>query len=271
MRSFFLPSTKKMLFSFLVVLFSAMLSEGFAIPVADQAPMKAMVKELLQQNPELVLDVLKNNSEIVLEIAQQGNLQRRKKMLRAQWLEDAKTKKNVNIDSLPFQGAATAPVTIIAYSDFSCSYCRQAEPIINDLLVKHKNTIKVIFKALPKEDVPFSLMAAKYTLAAFMQEETKGWKFYHILFSETADMNIDGEAYFKKAAEEAGLNFKKIQEDATSKKVNDQIRNDQKEADRLGISGTPYFLVDDLVVRGAVPKDVFEDAIQLALSLKNKK
>ena len=39
----------------------------------------------------------------------------------------------------------------------------------------------------------------------------------------------------------------------------------------MGISGTPYFLVNDLLVRGAVSKDLFEDAIEMALRLTKKK
>ena len=40
---------------------------------------------------------------------------------------------------------------------------------------------------------------------------------------------------------------------------------------KFGISGTPCFLVNDLVVRGAVAKDLFEEAIEMAQRLGKKK
>ena len=41
------------------------------------------------------------------------------------------------------------------------------------------------------------------------------------------------------------------------------------DAQKLGIEGTPYFLVNNLVVRGALPLDLFKSAIDMAL--KNSK
>ena len=63
--------------------------------------------------------------------------------------------------------------------------------------------------------------------------------------------------------------MKRLAKDVHSKKVTDIIAEDQMDAQTLGIEGTPYFLVNNLVVRGALPLDLFKSAIDMAL--KNSK
>ena len=85
-----------------------------------------LLRETLQKNPDLLLSVLRENSEAVLDIAQEGSNQRRHKSLIAQWKAELNQPKEVDIKDRPFRGAADAPVTIVAYSDFTCPYCQQA-------------------------------------------------------------------------------------------------------------------------------------------------
>ena len=82
-----------------------------------------LLRETLQKNPDLLLSVLRENSEAVLDIAQEGSNQRRHKSLIAQWKAELNQPKEVDIKDRPFRGAADAPVTIVAYSDFTCPYC----------------------------------------------------------------------------------------------------------------------------------------------------
>ena len=241
---------------------------GAATP-AD-AELKAALQRLLKENPEIVLDVLKDNSEAVLEIAQQGSVIRKRKAMLAQWERDAQVPKKIDLTDRVFRGSQIAPVTIVAYSDFTCPYCKQAELTITQLLKKYDGKIRVTFKALPKADYPISMAAAKYGTAAFMLEGNKAWTLFDDLFSGMDQFERDGETYLKNATTKAGIDFKRLKAEAGGAKVQARLDADQKEADSLGISGTPYFLVNDLVVRGAIPKDLFEEAIEMALKLKNQ-
>ena len=83
--------------------------------------LKAEVERILKENPEIILDILKDNSETVLEIAQQGNMLRKRKALMAQWESDATQHKTPDLAGRAFRGGgANAPVTIVAYSDYTC-------------------------------------------------------------------------------------------------------------------------------------------------------
>lgn len=243
-------------------------TEGARVSPDDTAALKAALTQLLRENPKLVLDVLRENSEDVLEIAQQGNMQRKRKALIAQWEQDAQIVKKVNLDGHASRGLVNAPVTIVAYSDFTCPFCRNADQVLSQILPKYKNKVRFVFKPLPKEKVPVSLAASRYSIAAFMQDAAKGWEFYELIFAGMENLEQDGENFLKATALKAGLDLKRLMADAASAKVQAIIDADRAEADALQIPGTPYFLVNNLAVRGALPKEFFEDAIDMALRLK---
>lgn len=236
----------------------------------DKQALKAALGELLKEDPDLVLDVLRNNSEAVLEIAQQGNMLRKRKNMLAQWELDAKQRKVVDLAGRSFRGKINAPVTIVAYSDFTCPYCLQAEQVLLQLLKKYDGKIRVTFKALPKDD-PFSIAAAKFSTAAFLLDPVKGWDFFDALFNNSTAFEREGDEFLKATAGRLGYDFKKLKAESGGAAVQARLDIDRKEADGLGISGTPYFLVDDLMVRGAVAKELFEEAIEMALKLKGKR
>lgn len=233
--------------------------------------MKEAVRQVLKENPEIVLDILKDNSELVLEIAQQGNILRKRKALLAQWRQDAKIPKQVDLADRAVRGGASAPVTIVSYSDFTCPYCLQAEQVIAQLLKKYDGKIRLVFKALPKENDFYSLAAAQYATAAFMLDPSKGWEFFDALFTGISLFERDTEAFLTDTTARIGFDLKKLKAEAGKPAVQQRLQADRQEADRLGVSGTPYFLVNDLMIRGAVSQDLFEEAIEMALKLKGKK
>ena len=57
---------------------------------------------------------------------------------------------------------------------------------------------------------------------------------------------------------------KKLEKDVKGKKVKEIMTEDQEDAQKLGVEGTPYFLVNNLVVRGALPPELFRNAIEMA-------
>jgi protein-disulfide isomerase len=248
----------------------AVVFPAYAHASSGDEDFRAALERVLKAHPEVLMDVLKEHSETVLEIAQQGSILRKRKAALAQWEIDAKQRKRVDLENRPFRGDRKAPVTIVAYSDFTCPYCRQAELTMSQLLKKYRGSLRLTFKPLPKDD-PLSQAAAKYSQAAFMADEAKGWEFHDALFGGVEQLEREGEAFFKTTAALVGLDFKKLKADAGNIKVQERLDADRTEADALGISGTPCFLVNDLVVRGAVSKDLFEDAVEMALRLSGGK
>ena len=67
------------------------------------------------------------------------------------------------------------------------------------------------------------------------------------------------------AAKDAGLNMKKLAADVKRKDVRAEVDADIAEGQRIGVQGTPYFLINNLVARGALSSDLFKEAINMAL------
>lgn len=255
---------------------------SLALPVfaasGDQKPaaravskeqLKEALRELLREDPDLVMSVLRQNSELVLEIAQHGSIQRNRKSILARWQEELNQKVNLNIRDHAVRGARNAPVTIVGFTDFTCSYCRQSEEVLLQLMEQYKGKIRFVYKPMPKDD-ELSQLAARYAVAALLQDEEKGWAYYDALFAAGPKLIQGGEAFLRAEALQAGLDVKKLFTEVNSKKVTELMKADKEEAAALDVRGTPYFFVNNLIIRGYVAKDLFEEAIQMALKAAGK-
>lgn len=246
------------------------LALALAMPVAShsaaipQAELEAAVQKLLQSRPDLILEVLRRNSEAVLDIAQQGSNLRRKHNLEAQWRDDLKKEKKVRLDGRPVLGNPDAKVKIIAFSDFSCHYCEQASKNVAQLRKEFGNDVALVFKHLPLDEKGPGGLASAYFVAIGMQSEPKAWEFYDAMYANRDRLLAEGEPFIKKTAQGLGLDMKKLQKDLQSRRVKEVLAQDQEDGQKLGVEGTPYFLVNNLVVRGAVPIDLFRAAVEMA-------
>jgi DSBA-like thioredoxin domain-containing protein len=51
-------------------------------------------------------------------------------------------------------------VTLIEFSDFHCTYCNQAEPVLTQLLPKYSDRVKLVHKSFPL-DVSIPLLGSQ--------------------------------------------------------------------------------------------------------------
>lgn len=255
--------------------FAAMMLVPFAASGAERAAaipkaeLKNTLRQIFKENPEIVLDVLRENSITVLEIAQKGSQERQFKAMRAQWREDLKKNRNVSYNR-PILGAANAPVTIVAYSDYTCPYCADAAETVHQVLAARKGTVRFMFKNFPR-DHPLARLASEYVTAALILDESKGWAYHDVVFGNQMRLLKEGEGFLRAEAHTLGFNLQKLAAEAKGRKVRDIIEEDIAEAQRIGVPGTPYHLVNNLSVRGGLPLPAFLEAVDTALSAtKNK-
>ena len=248
----------KKLFRPLVLGSVLVLAVGLA-PVMDTAParaatvtdanLKQMLEDLLREHPEIVLDVLRSHSEDVLDIAQAGANARRKAALEAQWHKEVKNtpQKQISLSGRPVKGNAAAPVRIVAFSDFTCHYCQQATHVLDEVMKKYGKNVSLVYKHMPLDEQGPGMLAARYFVAVAAQSESKAWKF------------VD------EVCDRLGLDKGRLKKDAASDKTARIIAQDLDDAKKLKIDGTPCFLVNGLMVRGALSEPLFEAAVDIAL------
>lgn len=264
---------KKHLFFTAILSLLTILLASAALAAANSEQIRDEIRRLLKEEPELVLDILRDNSEVVLDTAQQGSDLRRLKILKAQWEHDLTVPKSVRLDGRPTLGSEKAPVTIVAFSDFTCAYCKQGEQTLNNIYKSYNGKIRLVYKSLPMQTHPGSMEAAQFMLAAYMQDKNKSWTLFHNFFDNRDQiLSNEGHIFLRSAAMEAKLNITKLLADAKSSKVQKIIDEDEQDANSLKIEGTPCFLVNDIVIRGALQENLFRAAVDMALAkTENKK
>lgn len=181
----------------------------------------------------------------------------------------------IDIGSSPVKGPANAPITIIEFSDFQCPYCSRGRMVAEELygLEKFKGKIKIAFKNFPLEFHPQARPAAIAALAA--QKQGKFWEFHDELFTNQTKLSgikegdaAASEAYMVEIAKKLGLNIDKFKDDLKASDIQTQIKADQADAGKAGVRGTPFFLVNGVAVKGALPISDFVPILERLLSEK---
>jgi protein-disulfide isomerase len=232
-----------------------------------QSQIKEALQQVLKENPELILDVLRDNSIAVLEIAQQGGQERQRKIMRARWETDVNIPKAIDLDR-PMRGPVDAPVTIVAYSDYTCPYCARAAATINQVLAARMGKVRFLFKHYPQKGYDLGRLSSEYVAAAFLQDAAKAWAMHDAVFAGQDRLGTEGEGFLRITALDQGLNLQKLGTDIKSRKVKTLIDEDITEGETLKITGTPFHLVNDLTVPGAAPLSSFLEAVDLAAQIK---
>ncbi|MCJ2188587.1 DsbA family protein [Novosphingobium beihaiensis] len=160
----------------------------------------------------------------------------------------------------PFPGAVlgnpNGKVTLVEFSDFACTYCRQSLPDVRALIAKNPD-LRIVMRELPVIS-PRSPDAAKMGLAA--AEQGKYPAFHDAMF---AAGQLDPQS-IEAAAQKAGLDMDRARKVAASKAVEEEIDRNLELARRLGFSGTPSWIAGDQLIAGAVGMDRLSQAVQAA-------
>ena len=114
-----------------------------------------------------------------------------------------------------------------------------------DHVAEADKNIKLVLKEFPILSKG-SEEAARVALAA--RAQGKYWEFHRAMLENQGQAN---EASALKVAERIGLNMAKVKADMASAEVKKEIERTRNLAQRMGIQGTPHFLVGERVVPGA--------------------
>lgn len=162
-------------------------------------------------------------------------------------------------------GIRDAKVKVVVFSDFQCPYCKLFHKALDDAIKNYGDKVAFDYKFLPLEIHSQANSAA--LAAACALEQGKFWEYADKLY---ADQTIWGVAKdmnkFKEYARTLKLDNAKFNQCLDSKKYQDKIDNDIKEADGFAISGTPGVFVNDQFQEGAVSYEQLKEAIEKELS-----
>jgi Na+/H+ antiporter NhaA len=160
------------------------------------------------------------------------------------------------------RGPEDAPVTLIEYGDFECSYCGQAEAAIRELLSEHGDDVRYVWRHLPLNDVhPSAQLAAEATEAAAAQG--KFWDMHDILLDHQGELRPQ---HLMAYAEQLGLDPKRLKADLRDRVHEPRVSEDVTSADESGVSGTPTFFINGRRHYGAYDIDTLTERVRSALN-----
>lgn len=178
--------------------------------------------------------------------------------------------KKMKISGAAIRGNMKATVTLVEYTDFQCPYCRVGYQIVRDQILKeYPKDVRWVYKSFPLKSIHPWAEPAAIAVECARKESLEGfWKLHDVFFDKQREIrasNMDDK--FIELAKEVGVHSKKFQACYDGKKSLSQVRADMSEADKLGISSTPTFVVNGRLVPGAsykALKSAVEDALKKA-------
>jgi protein-disulfide isomerase len=197
-----------------------------------------VVREYLLKHPEVLQEAmieLEKRQNEAQRVAQQSALKDVRQTL-------------INSPHSYVAGNPSGDVTLVEFFDYNCGYCKQSLADLRNLM-KADPKLRVVLKDFPVLG-PDSVEASRVALAA--KEQLKGEKLfeYHTRLMETRG-RVGGERAMT-LAKEMGLDLARLQKDMESPAVRTALQENVGLGDKLGLSGTPAFIVGDEVIPGAV-------------------
>lgn len=161
------------------------------------------------------------------------------------------------------KGDVDAPAVMVIYSDFACPYCTQfaqeVDPALEDLI--EDGTLRVEWRDLA-QITDTSPLAAQAGIAAGNQG--KFWEFHDAVYAATDPTEHPEytEDSLVALAKQAGVpDLDQFRADMTATATVQAVEDAKQHAYDLGITGTPFFIINDAYVSGYVPADYMRNTI----------
>ncbi|MFN2376466.1 MAG: thioredoxin domain-containing protein [Candidatus Binatia bacterium] len=159
-------------------------------------------------------------------------------------------------------GDASAPVTIIGFSDYECPFCKKGEDVIAEVMKAYGTKVRYVHRDYP---LPFHKNARRAAeTARCAGEQGKFWEVHDAIFEAMGEGLSDEK--IAEVATAAGTDKAKIDECLASGKMKTKVDEDMAAGGEVGVSGTPAFFVNGRMLSGAQPFDRFKSIIDAELA-----
>jgi len=165
-------------------------------------------------------------------------------------------------DGHPWIGAENPQITIIEFTDYRCFQCKKMHFYLRQLITNYPGKIRLVHRNFPMDHEynplvkePFHVGAGKMALfSLYAAEKNNFWELSDMLF------NVDtskGNFTLRGMAKTAGFDVKELAAAASNRYLLRKLRIDIRDGLKLGITGTPGYVVNGQVFIGNVPAEVF--------------
>lgn len=157
-------------------------------------------------------------------------------------------------------GPASAPVTLVVFSDFECPYCAANQAALAHVRATFGDSLRVVFRHFPLAFHRRAQLAAEAAMAAAAQG--KFWAFHDELLARPGAL---GRAELEAAARAVGLDLPRFRAELEAHRHREAVLLDAASGGALGVDGTPTMFVNGLAVPGVLAPERLEALINAQL------
>ncbi|SIQ43045.1 DsbA family protein [Bosea sp. TND4EK4] len=207
-----------------------------------------LVRETILKNPEIIQDAL-------------VELERRNTVAQAEAQRGAVASEKARITNPATSiviGNPDGDVTLVEFMDYNCGFCKRAMQDVT-ALTKADPKLKVVLKDFPILG-PDSVEASRVAIAVKNQlQGQKYFDFHNKLMSAKGRVN---GAKALEIAKESGADVERARKEMDAAATKASIEDTVALGDRLGLTGTPAFIIGDEIVFGAVGEAALKQKIE---------
>lgn len=236
----------------LAAAFAALALPGQALDIGEmtaeeRAIFRAEVRAYLLENPEVIMEAV-----AVLEQRQVAD-----KAAQDMTLVRVNAEDIFNDGYSWVGGNPDGDITLVEFIDYRCGYCRRAHDEVKEL-VESDGNIRVIMKEFPILGES-STLSSRFAIAV---KQIAGADAYEAANDALIRLRSDANAVtLSKLAGSLGLDADAILAHMDSDEVSLEIQKTRELAQRLQITGTPTFVMQDDMLRGYVPLDQMREIV----------
>jgi protein-disulfide isomerase len=187
----------------------------------------------------------------------------------------AEVMSKIDVTGRPSRGAKSAKVVVVNFDDFECPFCsRMHQTLFPTIFKEYGDRVTFIYKDDPLAEIhPWAIHAAVDANCLAAQNADAYWDFADYLHANKQEIDAQRTASVRfdaidKIAFQQGM---KRSLDAgkllscVKAQNEDAVRASMKEADGLGVNGTPALFINGQKIDGAVPIGEVRAALDAAL------
>jgi uncharacterized membrane protein/protein-disulfide isomerase len=172
----------------------------------------------------------------------------------------------VTDDGYPWIGAENPELLIMEFTDYQCFQCKKMHFFLRKLVEKNYDKIRLIHRQFPMDHKynpivkePFHVGSGVMALfAEYAQTQGKFWEMNDVLFAIAGNTNV---LNIKKLAESVGLDYRALSYSTRNSIIRYKVKHDIAIGMKLGIDGTPGYVIDGKVYLGQIPPEILSSVL----------
>lgn len=177
------------------------------------------------------------------------------------------TKTGVTTEGFPWIGSENPRIVIEEFTDYKCFQCKKMHFFLRQLIDQYPEKIQLVHRHFPMDHLVNPLVKEPFhegsgalaLLSIYAKKKNRFWEFNDMLFEKVA-----GETQFetKEMAETFGFDPQAFTMSLNSRESRIALNRDIIDGLKLGITGTPAYLIDGHVYQGYIPPEVIKKIME---------